>query len=192
MPHSKTRLTFLSNRIYRRGEVGIDNRDMTAKRPGGKGGPQPTEMGRRILAFMTANQLENKAHFAEKVLGISRQTFHAWLYREMDAGKIAARPILQCADALSTNPEYLLCITNDPRPAAALAVDEDRLLDAFRTMDDSDRDKLLSIAADWSARSANGGKSAAAPFRVPSPARHVAHEPSTSPPLPRKKDLTGR
>jgi hypothetical protein len=69
-----------------------------APRVGGE--PEPTEMGRRILGFMGAYRITNHADFAENVLGISRQRFHAWLYKKIDPENIAAQPILKCAEAL--------------------------------------------------------------------------------------------
>lgn len=132
--------------------------------------PTPTEMGRRILGFMGAYQITNHADFAENVLGISRQRFHAWLYKPISPENVAAQPILKCAEALGTNAEYLLCITDDPRAETSLTYMESQLVQAFRDLaDDTDRERLLAIAADWVAR-ASSPPSSSAPFRVPLPA----------------------
>jgi hypothetical protein len=133
-----------------------------APRVGGE--PEPTEMGRRILGFMGAYRITNHADFAENVLGISRQRFHAWLYKKIDPENIAAQPILKCAEALGTNAEFLLCITDDPRAETSLTYQEHVLVQAFRDLsNDNDRERLLSIAAGWVAQ-ATTTPSTSAPF----------------------------
>lgn len=86
-------------------------------------------MGERLLVFMMANNVQNQAQFAEGVLGISRQRFQNWLYVEMR--DVEAKPLLRCAEVLSTNPEYLLGLTDDPRPLRHLTLRESQLLDAY-------------------------------------------------------------
>lgn len=127
---------------------------------------EPTEMGRRILAFMVANNITNRAQFAEGVLGISKQRFHHWLYRE--SSDVEAKPILRCAEVLGTNPEYLLGMTDDPRPLRYLGHRESELLMAYRSMSEKDQDRLLKVAADWVQETLTPA-SAAAPFRIPAP-----------------------
>jgi hypothetical protein len=119
-------------------------------------------MGQRILDFMTANNVTNQAQFAEGLLGISRQRFQNWLY--VDMRDVEATPLLRCADALGTNPEYLLGITDDPRVTAALDYREAQLVDAYRELSATDQDRLLKLAADWVGEAASA-PSAAAPFR---------------------------
>lgn len=133
---------------------------MQEKAPGT--GPTPTEMGSRIIALMTANNVSNRASFAEGVLGISRQRFHKWLYTTMR--DVEAQPILRCADALSTNAEYLLGISDDPRPAFALEYREAQLLQAFRTMSETDQDRILQTASAWVGATITPA-TASAPFR---------------------------
>lgn len=129
----------------------------------------PTPMGARILTFMQANGIENRAQFAEGVLGISRQRFHGWLYNKIDPALIPAKPLLLCAEALGTNAEYLLGLTDDPRVETSLDHLEAQLVQAFRDMPEPDRDRLLSIAASWVG--ASGAKATtAAPFRSLLPA----------------------
>lgn len=129
-----------------------------------KDGPAPTEMGRRILAFMTANNVSNRAQFAEGVLGISRQRFHAWLFRPIEA--VEAKPLLVCAEALGTNAEYLLGVSDDPRPEYALDYREAQLVDAYRVLSDKDKERLLKNAADWVGET-EGPRSVGAPFNRP-------------------------
>lgn len=128
-------------------------------------GRNPTKMGERILMFMAANNITNRAQFAEGVLGISKQRFHKWLFTEM--GDVESRPLLRCAEALSTNPDFLLGDSDDPRPTMALELREFQLIEAFRTMKESDQDRLLQTAAAW-VLEAPSVPSAAAPFRIPS------------------------
>lgn len=132
----------------------------------------PTGMGRRILALMKANGISSWAPFAEQVLGISRQRFYSWIYKEMDPANVAAQPILRCAEMLGTNAEYLLGMSDDPRPESALTYEEAQLVQAFRDFShEGDRERLLSIAADWVAKSGRA-PSASAPFRHPPLIRH--------------------
>lgn len=138
-------------------------------------GPRPTEMGQRILDFMRANGITNRASFAENVLGISRQSFHAWLYTPINPEKVAARPLLMCAEALSTNPEYLLCISDDPTTRLALTLEEAHLVQAYRSLSPTDRLRLMKNAADWIAESPMM-PSTAAPFRAPLPGRKLEPE----------------
>jgi transcriptional regulator with XRE-family HTH domain len=123
----------------------------------------PTAMGQRILDFMRANNVTNKAQFAEGVLGISKQRFQQWLYVEIR--DVSAAPLLRCADVLGTNPEYLLGATDDPRPLRQIGLREAQLLDAFRVMDEKDQDRLLKQATDWVTESGQPA-SALAPFRL--------------------------
>lgn len=127
--------------------------------------PTPTKMGERILTFMKANGITNHASFAESVLGVSRQSFHSWIYKPINPEKVAARPLLMCADALNTNPEYLLCISDDPRPGMALTFEEANLVQAFRALSAVDRGRLLKNAADWLSES-QAPATSAAPFRA--------------------------
>lgn len=122
-------------------------------------------MGKRIIAFMTANNFRNRSHFAEGVIGISKQRFHQWLYKPMDPSNVGARPILLCAEALGTNAEYLLCLSDDPRAEASLTYEEAQLVQAYRDLPPDDQAKLLAIAADWVARAATK-PSTSAPFRL--------------------------
>lgn len=121
-----------------------------------------TGMGERIGAFMVANNITNRAQFAEGVLGISKQRFQNWLYVEMR--DVEAKPILKCAEALGTNPEYLLGLTDDPRPLRYLEDDEAELLMAYRSLDDKDKGRLRKSAADWLQETSTAA-STAAPFR---------------------------
>jgi hypothetical protein len=130
----------------------------------------PTPMGARILAFMHANGIDNRAQFAEGVLGVSRQRFHGWLYNKIDPALIPAKPLLLCAEALGTNAEYLLGLTDDPRVETSLDHLEAQLIQAFRDMPEPDRDRLLSIAASWVNQSPTPA-TASAPFRSPLPAK---------------------
>lgn len=114
--------------------------------------------------FMAANSITNRAQFAEGVLGISKQRFHKWLYRQH--GDVEARPLLRCAEALGTNPDYLLGDSDDPRPSMALELREAQLVEAFRVMKESDRDRLLQTAAAWVSE-APSAPSTSAPFRIP-------------------------
>lgn len=120
-------------------------------------------MGQRILMFMAANNVTNQAQFAEGVLGISRQRFQNWLY--VDMRDVEAKPLLRCAEVLSTNAEFLLGQTDDPRPLRHLGLRESQLLDAFRVMSEQDQDRLLKVAADW-VDQAPAPASIAAPFRA--------------------------
>lgn len=122
-------------------------------------------MGDRILTHMQALGYDNHAHFAEQMVGVSRQTFHAWLYKDIDPEKVAAAPILRCAELLSTNAEYLLCVIDDFRPETALTIDEAHLIQAYRSLTEQDRARLMKNAADWLAESSTA-PSAAAPFRI--------------------------
>lgn len=114
---------------------------------------------------MAANHITNKAQFAEGVLGISRQTFQAWLYKEINPEKVSAKPLLLCAEALGTNAEYLLGVTDDPRVEHSLSYREAQLVEAFRVLSDKDRDRLLRMATEWVGESVQQA-STAAPFRA--------------------------
>lgn len=133
-----------------------------------RGGRAPTKMGERILLFMTANQITNRAQFAEGVLGISKQRFHKWLFVEM--GDVEAKPLLTCAEALNTNPEYLLGVSDDPRPGMPLEMREYQLVEAFRVLSETNQDLLLQTAATWVGESAQA-PSTSAPFRVALPTK---------------------
>lgn len=129
-------------------------------------------MGARILTFMTANNLKNLSHFSEQVLGISRQRLHAWLYKPLS--DVEARPLLKCADALGTSPDYLLGDSDDPRPLMALEMREFQLVQAFQVLAEADQDRLLQTAAAWAGTAASA-PSTAAPFRAKTPV-NVEHE----------------
>jgi hypothetical protein len=120
-------------------------------------------MGSRIMMYMTANGYSNRAHFAEQMLGISKQRFHKWLYVEMR--DVEARPLIRCADLLNTNPDFLLGDTDDPRPGMSLEMREYQLVEAFRTLTEKDQDRLLQTAAAW-VLEAPAAPSASAPFRI--------------------------
>lgn len=119
--------------------------------------------------FMTANNVTNHADFAERTLGISRQTFHAWLFKPINPKNVGAVPILRCAELLGTNAEYLLCVHDDPRPEMALEMREFELLQSFRVLGETDQDALLKTIAAWVGR-AEAAPSVAAPFRAKHPA----------------------
>lgn len=145
-----------------------------------------TKMGERIIMFMQANGLSNRAQFAEQVLGISRQRFHRWLTKPL--GDVEARPLLRCAEVLNTNPEYLLGDTDDPRPGMALELREFQLVEAYRVLSETDQDRLLDTAAAWVGET-DSAPSTSAPFRMrpvvapDAPKAHALHEP---PPKDRK------
>lgn len=124
-------------------------------------------MGARILELMRAHAIRNNAKFADRI-GLSRQTFHAWLYKEMKAENVAALPLLKCAAELGTNALYLLGETDDLRVAHALDYSEAQLVQAYRDMDERDREKMLKNAADWVAQSKRA-PSRSAPFRILTP-----------------------
>lgn len=126
--------------------------------------PTPTKMGERILQFFAPNGITNKAHFAENVLGISRQLFHAWLYKPL--ADVSAKPLLRCADVLHTNADYLIGESDDPRPALALEYREFQLVEAYRVLKEADQDRLLATAAAW-VTDAESAPSTSAPFRIP-------------------------
>lgn len=116
---------------------------------------------------MMIHQITNNSKFAEKI-GLSRQTFHAWLYKEMKAENVGALPILKCAAELGTNPAFLLGETDDARVLMALDYRQAQLVQAYEDMDETDRDKLLKIATDWVGQSKRP-RSKSSPFRVPHP-----------------------
>jgi hypothetical protein len=120
-------------------------------------------MGERILMYMAANGYSNRAHFAEHMLGISKQRFHKWLYEEMR--DVEARPLVHCAELLNTNPDFLLGDSDDPRPAMALELREFQLVEAFRTLSEKDQDRLLQTASAW-VLEAPSPASTSAPFRI--------------------------
>lgn len=142
---------------------------------------QPTKMGERILELMGMFQIKNRAEFAEQVIGISRQRFQNWLYVEMR--DVEAKPLLLLAEVLGTNPEYILGVSDDPRVQAALTWEEARLVEAFRDMNDTDKDRILKQAADWVGQSSKP-PSNSAPFRhapIERIIRHPAAPPANSP-----------
>lgn len=107
----------------------------------------PTPMGFRILAFMKANAIRDKADFAEGLLGITRDDFDSWIYGPTTPETVPAKPVLLCAEAFTTNAQYLLCMSDDPRMENALTYDEGVLLQAFRDIGDPDeRDDLVQAA----------------------------------------------
>ena len=69
---------------------------------------------------------------------------------------------------MGTSPEFLLGITDDPRPEYALEYPEAQLVDAYRVLTPADQERLLTIAADWVSQ-AGQNRSTAAPFRAPKP-----------------------
>jgi hypothetical protein len=138
-------------------------------------GPKLTKMGERIVMFMKANGLTNRSQFAEGTLGISRQRFHRWLYVEL--GDVEARPLIRCAEVLTTNPDYLLGDSDDPRPAMALEAREFELVQAYRVLSEVDQDRLLQTAAAWVGQ-AESAPSTSAPFRLKYP---PATAPETAP-----------
>lgn len=112
-----------------------------------------------------ANGIEpNYSQFAEGVLGISRQRFHAWLYKELK--DVEAKPLQKCVEALNTNANYLLGLTDDPRPEFALQYREAQLVEAFRVLSATDQEKLLKNANDWVAMS-DSARSVSAPYPFP-------------------------
>lgn len=117
---------------------------------------------------MRANGIENSAEFAEATVKISKQTFHAWVYKSINPENIAAAPMIRCARALGTNPDYLMLLSDDPRPEYALSSRESQLVEAFRVLEEKDQDRLLRAAADWVNESPSP-PSALAPFRAPMP-----------------------
>lgn len=134
-------------------------------------GRRPTTMGERIMAFMAANNITNRAQFAEGVLGISKQRFYKWLF--VPLSDVEAKPLLRCAEILGTNPEYLLGVSDDPRPGLSLSLREYQLVEAYRVLSATDRDRLLQTAAAWVGE-ATAPASVAAPFRVGIPKPETA------------------
>lgn len=125
-----------------------------------------TLMGGRILEFMTANNLTDRDEFAH-ALGITRERFNAWLYR--DIKDVEVRPLLRCADALTTNAEYLIGDSDDPRPVAALDWREHQLLTTFRDLPKEKQDLLLQTASAWHVQG-DATPTTNAPFRIAVPA----------------------
>lgn len=109
---------------------------------------EPTPMGERILAFMQANYITDMQEFAEGVLGIPHEEFMAWIYDpDVSPESLPVRPVLLCAEALSTNAEYLTCMTDDPRPGVALTYDEYVLLTAYNDVGDKAvRERMITSA----------------------------------------------
>lgn len=140
--------------------------------PNGGARPKPTLMGARIIGLMKVNGLENFSQFAEQVLGISRQRFHAWLYKDLRG--VEAKPLVRCAEALHTSPNYLMGLTHDPAPETALEGRERELIEAFRSLLPADQAKLLKIANDW-VETSPLPPSAAAPFRKAGGEKRIAH-----------------
>jgi transcriptional regulator with XRE-family HTH domain len=126
---------------------------------------EPTAMGRRILTLMQANYITGKAELARRI-GVSRQTFQAWLYNPINAENVAALPLLKCADVLNSDPRFILGESDDPRPRMALSYQEMTLVQAYRDLSEKDQERLLKNAADWQSESQRA-PSQASPFRVP-------------------------
>lgn len=131
---------------------------------------KPTKMGERILLLMAESRLTNHSQFSENVLGISRQRFHAWLYKPLR--DVEARPLLRCAEVLGTNPDYLLGDSDDRRPAKALDLREHKLVEAYRVLSETDQQRLLQTAAAWIGEISGGLESAS--FRVRAAALEAA------------------
>jgi hypothetical protein len=94
---------------------------------------QPNQVGERVLAFMSANYITDFDEFAEGVVGIPASTFRHWLFNhKIEPQALPVGPMLLCADALGTNPEYLTCMSDDPRPGVMLSYDEGVLLQMYR------------------------------------------------------------
>lgn len=138
----------------------------------------PTPMGERILAFMSANYVKDFEEFAEGLLAVPVNTLMAWIYDELDPETLPIRPMLLLADALGTNAEYLTCMSDDPRPGFELTYDESVLLQAFRDADLAGREVLMRAALEIAARNPAGHASGASPYprapRRPPPANEVS------------------
>lgn len=107
----------------------------------------PTQMGERILAFMSANYLTDLVEFAEGVVGIPAETFRSWIYDKVEPETLPVKPMLVCSEALGTNAEYLACMTDDPRPGVQLTYDEGVLLQTFRDIaSEHGQQRLLRVA----------------------------------------------
>lgn len=104
---------------------------------------EPTPMGERILAFMSANYVTDMEEFAEGLLGIAAGDLYVWIYDDVDPETLPVKPMLLCAEALGTNAEYLICVSDDPRPGQLLTYDENVILQAFRDANDEGRQQLV-------------------------------------------------
>lgn len=104
---------------------------------------EPTPMGERILAFMSANYVTDMEEFAEGLIGIAADDLFAWIYDDVDPETLPVKPLLLCAEALGTNAEYLICMSDDPRPGQLLTYDENVILQAFRDADEAGRQRLV-------------------------------------------------
>lgn len=114
---------------------------------------EPTPMGERLLAFMSANYVKDLEEFAEGLVGVPLATLLSWIYGPVDPETIPVKPLLVCADALGTNIEYLACISDDPRPRVPLTYDENVLLQAFRDAEAEGQSRLMKAALEIAAGS---------------------------------------
>lgn len=137
---------------------------------------EPTPMGERILAFMSANYVTDMEEFAEGLLGIAADELYAWIYDDVEPETLPVRPMLLCAEALGTNAEYLICASDDPRPGHLLTYDENVILQAYRDADDEGRQQLVRDAIEVARTAA---PSSASPYptvpvrRGPPPANEI-------------------
>mgnify|MGYP006921740449 FL=1 len=86
---------------------------------------------------MSANYITDIDEFAETIVGVPADEFRSWIFDSVDPDSLPVKPVLLCAEALGTNAEYLLCISDDPRPGEMLNYDESVILFAFRAITDS-------------------------------------------------------
>lgn len=138
-------------------------------------GAEPTQMGERILAFMSANYITDVKEFAEGLIGVPYDTFLSWIYGAVAPDTVLAKPILLCAEILGTSPEYLICLSDDPRRGLELTYDESLIVQAFRDANRPGRQKLLQaafeIAGTGSARPQPASPFPSLPLRRPPPGK---------------------
>ncbi len=148
--------------------VGIDFEYLAAdakvidEEPGATGHRRLTKMGERIVDLMKIHGLNDRDSFAAAI-GLTSERFSSWLF--VDQRSVEARPLLRCADALSTNPEYLLGDSDDIRAQDSLGWREHQLVSAFRELSEEQQDLLLKTASAWH-QQAQTAPSAAGPFRT--------------------------
>lgn len=134
-------------------------------------GNEPSAIGERLLAFMSANYITDVKEFAEGLLGVPYDVFLGWIYGSVDPEEIPAKPMLLCAEILGTSAEYLTCLSNDPRRGHELTYDESVIIQAFRDASRPGRQKLLrdalEIAGTGSARPQPGSPFPSLPLRRP-------------------------
>lgn len=143
---------------------------MSTEEAAARGFTKPTRAGERIITFLTANNVLDRREFAEGVLGVTVDELNRWIYTP-DA-EPPLRPLLRMADVLSTNAEYLLGESDDPRPGMVLDFREFQLVQAFRELSPAQQDLLLKTASAWHQET---GGTAAAPFRVTPPGEGTSH-----------------